>query len=60
MIPLADETGSYWFVTGEDSGSCVWSDKPMNLKLVEDGGDIYGASIYTQRFLSKWVYRGEE
>jgi hypothetical protein len=60
VIPLIDETKHYWFVTGENHGhSCVWWPEPITKKMVEDGA-IYAGSIYTQRFLPKWVYRGEE
>jgi len=59
-IPLADETDCYWLLTGEGYGDkCAYWHEPMTVKSIEDGA-YYGGEIYTQRFLPKWVYRGEE
>lgn len=60
VIPLEDQTGCYWFLTGEKQGdTCVWYDAPFTIEVVQDGA-IYDGPIYTQRYLSKWVYRRED
>jgi hypothetical protein len=59
-IPLSDNRHYYWQLTGEGPGDEVlYADTLADL---EDGdaGNYYSAEIYTQRFLPKWVYRGEE
>lgn len=61
-IPLDDERGSYWLLTnGEGFHSrCVWSPEPFTEEGIRGGKTIYSASVYTQRFLEKWVYRAKE
>jgi len=59
-ISLADKTNVYWFLTGVgENSSYVYRYKPFTLESVEDV-DVYSGEVYTQRFLPKWVYRGEE
>lgn len=59
-IPLEDYREYYWCLTGEDRGGhVVYSEKPLTLESIEEGSEIYGALIYTQRFLPRWVYKTE-
>ena len=54
VIPIEDATDQYWYLTGEGSGDSVWFAYDENFET------LYQNGIYTQRFLPKWVYRGEE
>ncbi|RKZ95071.1 MAG: hypothetical protein DRQ40_04435, partial [Gammaproteobacteria bacterium] len=55
-IPLGDYRGMQWMIIGsDDGGTCVYGDE-LSVKSC-GGGECYSASIYTQRFLPKWVYR---
>lgn len=54
-IPLEDGTDFYWYLTGEGHGDSV-----RFAEEIEAVHDMYEDQIYTQRFLPKWVYRGEE
>lgn len=63
VIPLDDSTECYWkLTTYEDcSGYVRFSEDAVNLSEEnEEQGEYYENEIYTQRFLPKWVYRGEE
>lgn len=62
VIPLDDQTEQHWMVILNESGggAYVYSPDPFTEESVKAGAAIYGGSIYTQRFLPKWVYRGEE
>lgn len=55
-IPLDDATDCVWYLDGEGPGEVRYAEN------IEDfaTGEYYANSIYTQRFLPKWVYRGEE
>lgn len=57
-IPLDDATDYYWQLHGEGPGKVVFADSKED--IVDDTDDCYCNEIYTQRFLPKWVYRGEE
>lgn len=57
VIPLDDRRSEHWMLVGGDDGTCVWSPDPLTIASVKDGKTIYSGSIYTQRFLKKWVYR---
>lgn len=57
VIPLDDSTGFFWQLTGEVYGDDVRFAKSKEL-LTNGSDEIYSDSIYTQRFLPKWVYRG--
>jgi len=62
-IPLSDETDSYWMITGpEDTNetSVVRSPAPFTVESIVAGNNLYSGKLYTQRFLSKWVYRTED
>lgn len=60
-IPIEEHLNDYWFVTGEKSSSdhCVWSPAKFDEASIESGSTIYSGTLYTQRFLPKWVYRTE-
>jgi hypothetical protein len=62
VIPLDDATEYHWFLNqGENgSGHVHFSRKPLDVKLIKAGEELYGNEIYTQRFLPKWVYRTDE
>jgi len=55
-IPLMDGTEHYWNLRDKD---VRYHETPLTQKLLEIGGH-YSAVIYTQRFLSKWVYRTDD
>ena len=55
VIPLDDGTDYFWH---EDGNVVCFSDNEEELTI--QTGNYYENEIYTQRFLSKWVYRGEE
>jgi len=60
VIPIDDGTEYFWYLEGEGNGANVLFAE--NKENVFDGTDEdgYSRSIYTQRFLSKWVYRGKD
>ena len=59
-IPIDDAREYYWYLTGDGHGDEVKFAKMK--KNVFDGteSDGYSNEIYTQRFLPKWVYRGQD
>lgn len=61
-IPLDDRRDMYWQLNQRDTGGggdLLYYDERLTNQIVEDGAH-YSNTIYTQRFLSKWVYRGED
>ena len=65
-IPMEDCRDMYWILRenknddGETYGGEIdYHDKPFE-EGYYDPGDYYNASIYTQRFLPKWIYRAED
>lgn len=59
-IPLSDETRMSWFIEEDgNGGGQVFYHEKFTLDDAT-GGAFYGGSIYTQRFLPKWVYRGKD
>lgn len=56
VIPLEDTREYYWFVD-EDSNIVRFADS-VDLLLHSDGA-YYEDEIYTQRFLTKFVYRAD-
>lgn len=60
-IPIEDRREMYWNLKEKESGKghVVFYEEPLTNELIIDGAH-YSNEIYTQRFLSKWVYRGEE
>lgn len=62
-IPLDSQLGRYWMICGpedSDSTTVAFSDKPFTEEMIELGVELYSGTIYTQRFLKKWVYRSEK
>lgn len=58
VIPLNDDTSMYWRV--ENDSEINYADKPSDLLEDFDEGNYYPMEIYTQRFLNKYIYRGED
>ena len=59
VIPLNDDREYFWHLLQNNDGGgkvVMWDGFPSAEKTV-DGNNLY---IYTQRFLPKWVYHGEE
>ena len=65
-IPLVDHRDMYWILIEKKNEDNVTYGGEINYheNQFEDGysepGDYYNASIYTQRFLPKWIYRTED
>lgn len=60
VIPLDDATEFYWLLKQKPEG---WGSVRYAINkesLLRNDGDYYENQIYTQRFLPKWVYEGEE
>ena len=55
VFPLDDATMYYWRI---DGGEVCFADSLIELETGE--GNFYSNDIYTQRHLSKWVYRGAD
>ena len=59
-IPMDDQRDQYWMLTSEGiGGQYVHSPIPFTEETMNVGNEIYGGWLYCQRFLKKWVYRGE-
>jgi hypothetical protein len=58
VIPLADATDRYWHVD-ETAQVVTCAPEPLTKELFDSGRDWVQYYIYTQRFLPKFVYRGE-
>lgn len=60
-IPMKEQLECYWMIVGGDEkgagGTVVCSKKPFTKKSLTEGKSIYSDTIYTQRFLPRWVYR---
>ncbi len=66
-IPLDDRTADFWLLQErtDDSGRGLVTYAPTELTTElfsheKPVDTFYGSSIYTQRFLKKWVYRGKD
>lgn len=59
ILPIVDDTEYYWGLPEGDEAEVRFADTLEQLED-EDTGDYYVNSIYTQRHLPKWVYRGED
>lgn len=58
VIPIEDSRKYFWRIYGGISGEVRYADTE---KLLDDPGmNYYEAEIYTQCFLPKWIYRGDE
>lgn len=61
VIPLDDGREYYWTLFEDEDGSGFVNFADTVEKLQDrDAGEYYQYSIYQQRFLPKWVYRGEK
>ena len=60
VIPIEDSRAYFWKLQQlpDGSGSVGFADSLRELQ--EESGNYYQDEIYTQRFLPKWVYRGED
>lgn len=58
VIPLNDSRKYYWSLIGDPAQSVIFAKSKE--RLFDESGNHYENSIYTQRFLKKWVYRGEK
>lgn len=57
-IPISDDTGCWWYLSGEGHGDRVlFGDGDVRESV--SSGDYYANAIYTQRHLPRWVYRTE-
>ena len=56
VIPIEDTRGYYWFLKGDDE--VVFAECPEDFN--QEAGNYYVDEIYKQRFLPKYVYRGEK
>ena len=60
VLPLVDHREYYWRLDGEEmGGEVIYHENPLTDDILAKGHE-YAASVYTQRFLPKWVYRTEE
>lgn len=58
-IPLEDTREYYWIIDEDEREFIRYAETLEQLKD-EEAGQYYEDEIYTQRFLPKWVYRGEK
>lgn len=61
LLPVMDGRNYYWKLDQDANGSgeVLFADSIEELDD-EDSGNYYSYSIYTNRHLPKWVYRGAE
>lgn len=59
-FPMDSAIDVEWMIVGGEGrgGRVAWGPK-LNEATITAGAEIYSGSIYTQRFLPRWVYRGE-
>jgi len=63
IIPMCSQLNHHWMICGPEDNSntkIVYSPSPFTKEMIERGSDLYSGTIYTQRFLPKWVYRGAD
>lgn len=62
VIPMNDRRDVFWCLDGEGPGRIGFADTEEELRsTIEKTGIAYFQDdIYTQRFLSKWVFRGAD
>lgn len=60
-IAMEDHRQNYWqlFENEHGGGEVVFHEEPLTKEKIRDGAH-YSYTIYTQRFLPKWIYRTEE
>lgn len=61
VIPLDDATDMYWILEQEEDGGgqVLFCAEPITQEVL-DSGLFYSNRIYTQRFLPRWVYPGQD
>lgn len=61
VIPLLDGTMFSWILSQDEAGrgTLFYADIPFTVELIQSG-EWYSCTIYTQRFLPKWVYRADD
>jgi hypothetical protein len=57
-IPLDDCRNCFWRLDGEGPGQFHYA--KTEDELLNETGEYYKDAIFTQRHLSRWVYRGEK
>lgn len=57
ILPFDDARHMFWTLDGEGPGNVRFAE---TIEQLESDGDYYENDIYTQRHLSKWVYRGAD
>lgn len=60
VIPLDDQRESYWHLDSDKDGPTDVFYANTEEELSNKEGEYFEASIYFQRFLPKWVYRGTD
>ena len=60
-IPIEDYRNYYWFLDLDEygGGELSYNDKLLTAEIIEEG-DYYVNTVYTQRFLSKWIYETDD
>lgn len=58
VLPIDDQTDCFWRLDGDGPGEVHFADSED--ELANEEGNYYVNEIYTQRHLTKWVYRGPE
>lgn len=57
VIPLDDCTDCFWVIQDNEVGYSENEKEILDWINGEGGEELYVDSIYTQRFLPKWIYR---
>ena len=57
VFPIEDRREYFWRINGDErDGTVEYCSEPT----FTDEDHLYSDEIFTQRFLSKWVYRGKD
>lgn len=56
VLPFCDARGYYWCLCGEEPDSVLYAETEQGL----EDGDHHIISVYRQRHLSKFIYRGTD
>ena len=61
VIPIDDSRQFYWLLieNGNGGGKVLFSDRVLTETMIQEY-DFYYNEIYIQRFLTRWIYRGQE
>ena len=60
VYAVEDRTEMLWRVTGDFESDSLGVRFAETMDKFNSNNDYYQDAVYTQRFYSKWVYRGEE